>query len=356
MTEEIRFERRGRLGVAVLDRQQSLNALTHGMVRALGRQLARWREDDAIGAVLVKAAPGRAFCAGGDIVAVAELVRTGGVAAAAPFFRDEYRLNWRVHTFPKPYIAFIDGITMGGGVGISVHGDFRVATERTLFAMPETGIGFFPDVGGTWFLPRCPGEVGMWLGLTGARLRGVDCVDAGVATHAAPSAELDGLEGRLVEAAAASDPHAAIAECLAGLELDRRGAVLHAQRPQIDRCFASATLADVLRLLADEPGSFGAEQLAELGRKSPFSLALAFAQLRRGRGLGIEEALRLEYRMVHGVLAGHDFVEGVRALLVAKDRQPRWRPANLAEVAEAALDRCMVQPPTGDLGFDWDEV
>jgi enoyl-CoA hydratase/carnithine racemase len=352
MTRDIRFERHGRLGVVILDRQQALNALTHAMVRSLSLQLARWREDDGIGAVLVKAAPGRAFCAGGDIVAVAELLRTGGVAAAVPFFRDEYRLNWRIHTYPKPYIAFIDGITMGGGVGISVHGDFRVATERTLFAMPETGIGFFPDVGGTWFLPRCPGEVGMYLGLTGARLRGVDCVDAGVATHAAPAAELAEIESRLIGCAGTDNPYSAISSLLAGHELEPQETVLRSQRPTIDRCFAADTLAGVLQLLAEEPGGFGGAQLVELGAKSPCALALTFAQLRRGRGLAIEEALRLEYRMVHGVLSGHDFVEGVRALLVAKDRRPRWQPASLAEVTDAEIAACMKASTGGDLRFD----
>ena len=356
MTADIRFERHGRLGVAILDRQQALNALTHAMVRELSLQLARWRADEEIGAVLVKAAPGRAFCAGGDIVAVADLLRTGGVAAAMPFFRDEYRLNWRIHTYPKPYVACIDGITMGGGVGISVHGDFRIATERTLFAMPETGIGFFPDVGATWFLPRCPGEVGMYLGLTGARLRGTDCVDAGIATHAMAAADLGTIEAGLVGCAAADDPHAAIVELLAGHELVPAEPVLRTHRPTIDRCFGADTLAGVLTMLAEEPGGFGAAQRAELATKSPFALALTFAQLRLGRGLAIEEALRLEHRMVHGVLSGDDFVEGVRALLVTKDRRPSWRPASLAEVSDAAIAACMATPEAGVLPLDWDDV
>ena len=352
MSDEVRFEVQGRLGVAVLDRPRALNALTHGMVRALGRQLAAWRRDAAIGAVLVKAAPGRAFCAGGDIVAVTRLARESGVEAALPFFRDEYRLNWRIHTYPKPYVALIDGITMGGGVGISVHGAFRVATERTLFAMPETGIGFFPDVGATWFLPRCPGAVGMYLGLTGARLRGADALTAGVATHAVPSAALAGIEALVRAAAAAPDPRAAIAEALAGQPTLDEPAELPALRPAIDRCFDAPTLADLLDRLAGE-GPYGAALLGELGRKSPFALALTFAQLRRGRDSSIEDALRLEYRMVRSILAGHDFVEGVRALLVDKDQRPEWRPSRLAEVDEAAVAACMTPPPAGDLAFDW---
>ena len=353
---DIRFERHGRLGVVVLDRQQALNALTHAMVRALSTQLADWREDVGIRAVLVKPAPGRAFCAGGDIVAVTELVRRGGVTAAVPFFHDEYRLNWRIHTYPKPYIALLDGITMGGGVGISVHGDFRIATERTQFAMPETGIGFFPDVGGTWFLPRCPGEVGMYLGLTGARLTGADCVDAGVATHAVPSDRLAEVESALVACAEAVDPHEAIAECLAGHELSSGDRPLRTLRRGIDRCFVEETLAGVLARLEAEPGGFGASQRRELNRKSPFALALTFAQLRRGRELSIEDALRLEYRMVHRVLSAHDFGEGVRALLIDKDRRPRWRHASLCEVPATEVTVCMAPLPGGELRFDWHGV
>jgi enoyl-CoA hydratase len=356
MTADICFERHGRLGVVILDRQRALNALTHAMVRALSLQLAEWREDDRIGAVLVKPAPGRAFCAGGDIVAVTELVRVGGVAAAVPFFRDEYRLNWRIHIYPKPYVALLDGITMGGGVGISVHGDFRIATERTQFAMPETGIGFFPDVGGTWFLPRCPGEVGMYLGLTGARLAGADCVDAGVATHGVLSSRLAEVEQALIEAAGAADVHDAIAECLAGQELDRGEGKLRDLRGPIDHCFAEDTLAGVIERLAAEPGGFGATQLQELGRKSPFAMALTFSQLRRGRALAIEEALRLEYRMVHRVLSADDFVEGVRALLIEKDRQPRWRHRKPEEVPAAEVEACMAPLPAGELSFDWHGV
>jgi enoyl-CoA hydratase/carnithine racemase len=353
MAGDIRFERQGRLGVVILDRQRQLNALTHAMVRDLSARLAEWREDDGIGAVLVKPAPGRAFCAGGDIVAATGLVREGGVAAAVPFFRDEYRLNWRIHTYPKPYVALLDGITMGGGVGISVHGDFRVATERTQFAMPETGIGFFPDVGGTWFLPRCPGGVGMYLGLTGARLSGADCVEAGAATHAVPADRLAAVERDLIACAAAADPYAAIAECLAAREHAIGERRLGALRPAIDDCFAGDSLADLRARLADEPGGFGARQLEELGRKSPFALALTFAQLRRGRGLGIEDALRLEYRMVHRVLAAPDFGEGVRALLIDKDARPRWRHDRVEQVPAAEVAAFMEPLPEGDLRFDW---
>ena len=356
MTDEIRFERRGRLGVAVLDRQAALNALSRGMVRALSAQLAIWRMDPEIAAVLVKAAPGRAFCAGGDIIAATESAKRDGVAAVTPFFHDEYRLNWRVHTFPKPYIALLDGITMGGGVGISVHGSFRVATERTLFAMPETGIGFFPDVGATWFLPRCPGEVGMYLGLTGARLGGADCLAAGLCTHAVPAAALAALETALERCAAEPEAHRAVADCLAAHAGDIGAPGLPALRGAIDAGFAGGELGEILAALAGTPGDAAAGWCRQLGQKSPTSLALTCAQLRRGRALEIEAALRLEYRMVHRVLAGHEFAEGVRALLVDKDRMPRWRPPTPAEVDMAEIDAHFAPLPGGDLPFDWNGV
>lgn len=355
--DEIRFERRGHLGVVTLDRPRALNALTHGMVQALSRQLAAWKDDPQVAAVLVKAVPGRAFCAGGDIRAVADLVREHGVEAATPFFRDEYRMNWRVGNFPKPYVALLDGITMGGGVGISVHGSHRVVTENTDFAMPETGIGFFPDVGGTWFLPRCPGEVGMWLGLTGARLDGPGSLEAGVGTHAVPAARLEELEALLAERLGEGAEAGAVVEaCLAELAGPIGEPALPGLRARIDHCFAGGSVEEVLELLGNEPTGFGAEQLAALATKSPLSVRVAFAQLRRGRGLSFADCLALEYRMVHRVLAAGDFLEGVRALIVDKDRRPRWRHASLKDVPAAEVEAVFEPLPHGELTFDWQGV
>ena len=229
-----------------------MNALTWGMVRELSRWLAVWRDDPKIAAVLVKAAPGRVFCAGGDIKAVTDVVRSGGVSAALPFFREEYRLNWRIHNFPKPYLALLDGVTLGGGVGISVHGAIRIVTENSLVAMPETAIGFFPDVGATWFLPRCPGEVGMYLGLTGARLNGADCLHAGIGTHPLPASRLEEFEAMLPDRLESGDSREAIAGALAELREDIGEASLPELRARIDRCFGADTLAEVLDRLAAE--------------------------------------------------------------------------------------------------------
>jgi enoyl-CoA hydratase len=352
MSADIRFERRGRLGVVVLDRQRALNALTWDMIRALSAQLVAWREDSSLAAVLIKAAPGRAFCAGGDIRAVSALARHEGVPAATGFFRDEYRLNWRIHTFPKPYIALLDGITMGGGVGISVHGGHRVATENTRFAMPETGIGFFPDVGATWFLPRCPGEVGMYLGLTGAQLDAADCLAAGIATDVAASTDLDRLEGRLQERLGQENPATAVTATLGEFRQYPGGSRLQQLRPDIDRHFARADLPAILASLHTDGGGFAAAELRELATKSPLALHLTCTQLRRGRELAVEDALRLEYRMVHRVLAGHDFHEGVRALLIDKDRRPQWRD-HRADAIAAAVGAAMLPLPSGELELDW---
>jgi enoyl-CoA hydratase len=361
--DEIRFERRGRLGVVTLDRPHALNALSRPMVQRLSRQLAAWKDDPEVAAVLVKAVPGRAFCAGGDIRVVSDLLRTEGVDAATPFFRDEYRMNWRVHTFPKPYVALLDGITMGGGVGISVHGGYRVVTENTLFAMPETGIGFFPDVGATWFLPRCPGRIGLWLGLTGARLDGPDCLLAGVGTHPVPAAALPALEQRLVDAllghrgGAVDDARATVAACLEEAAGPIGSPTLPHLRARIDRCFGGADLPEIVERLAHEPTGFGAEQLEAFATKSPYSVRVAFEQLRRGAELGIEDCLALEYRMLHRVLAAGDFAEGVRALLIDKDKRPRWRYPTLAEVPAAEVEAAMAPlPGGGELTFDWQDT
>ncbi len=357
-TTEIRVERRGALGILVLDRQHALNALTREMVRRMSRALALWRDDPSVGAVLVKAVPGRAFCAGGDIRKVIEIRNREGVGAASGFFRDEYRMNWRIRNFPKPYIALCDGITMGGGVGISVHGSHRIVTENTLFAMPETGIGFFPDVGGSWFLPRLPGELGMYLGLTGTRLRAADCLYAGIATHHLPAERLPLLEEELV-AAPVDRVETVLAELLADLgeAPGASPAPLEASRAVIDALFAGADLFAVLDALEADRSGFGAAQLGILREKSPFALRVTCALLRRGARLGdIAEALALEYRIVHRFLEGREFAEGVRALLVDKDRDPKWTWPDPRSVPEEAVEACFAPLPDGDLAFDWEDV
>ncbi len=352
----IRFLREGRIGVVILDRQEALNALTRAMVRELSDHLRRWKDDPAIEAVLVKAAPGRAFCAGGDVRAVVETVGREGVAAALPFFRDEYRMNWRIARFPKPYVALLNGVTMGGGCGISVHGTHRIATEHTLLAMPETGIGFFPDIGATWFLGHCPAGVGMYLALTGARLGAADALTVGLATHYVPAARLLELEARLV-AAGRGEVAAALEAGLRELAAPPPGpGTLAARLPTIRTIFTAESFAELLRRLEAEPTGFGREQIGILREKSPLAVRLAFAQLRRGAELSLEECLRLEYRMVRHVLESGEFAEGVRALLIDKDKAPRWRHRALAAVDEGEVERFFAPIPEGDLVFDWEGI
>jgi enoyl-CoA hydratase/carnithine racemase len=355
-SEPIRFLREGRLGVVVLDRQQALNALTRGMVRELSDHLRRWKDDPEVEAVLVKAVPGRAFCAGGDVRAVVETVRREGVAAALPFFRDEYRLNWRIARFPKPYVALLNGVTMGGGCGISIHGTHRIATEHTLLAMPETAIGFFPDIGATFFLNACPPGVGMFLGLTGTRLGAADALTAGLATHFVPAARLLELEARLV-AAGPGEVASALAEALGDFAAaPSEPGTLEERLATIRAIFEAESFAELVARLEREPTGWGRAQLAKMREGSPLAVRLTFAQLRRGRGASLEEALRMEYRMVRHVLESGEFAEGVRALLIDKDKTPRWRHRSFDEVDEAEIERFFAPIPEGDLVFDWEGI
>jgi enoyl-CoA hydratase len=347
--EEILFERRGRLAVVTLNRPKALNALSLGMCRAIFDGLGSWPADPDVQAVLVKGEGERAFCAGGDIRALYDLLKAEGPEAAAGFYAVEYPMNARLHRFRKPYVSLLDGITMGGGVGVSVHGSHRVATERTVFAMPETGIGFFPDVGATYVLPRLGGGLGLYLGLTGVRLRAADCLQAGLATHYVPAGRLPELELALAEADLSGDAHAAVDAVLERFGGDPGPAAVAELRPRIDACFDQPSLEAVLDALAREETGWGRSQLDLLASKSPTSLAVAFRQLRSGDTLDFDAAMRLEYRLVHRFMAGHDFREGVRALLVDKDNTPAWRPARLQDVSVADLDAYFAPLPHGDL-------
>jgi enoyl-CoA hydratase len=328
---DIRFDRQGALAIVTLDRPQALNALTLEMTQELDRRLAAWAADPAVAAVMIRSTGGRAFCAGGDIRALYEAGRRKE-PYAADFYRCEYRLNHRIKTFPKSYIALIDGIVMGGGVGLSVHGSHRVVTERCRFAMPETGIGFFPDVGGSWFLPRCPGSLGIYLGLTGARLGAADMIYCGLATHHVRSEDLAGLmellEGAEVDAA------------LARWGSNPGPAPIAQHREAVDRCFDADSVEEILARLGTEGTAWAAETAAELRRKSPTSLKVTLRQLRIGaQAENFAAVMRMEYRLARRFMSGSDFYEGVRAAVIDKDQAPRWRPATLAEVTEEEVAR-----------------
>ncbi|MFQ5953528.1 MAG: enoyl-CoA hydratase/isomerase family protein [Kiloniellales bacterium] len=333
---EILFELRGGLATVTLNRAPALNALTLEMVRLLDARLVEWAADPAVRAILVEGAGERAFCAGGDVRALYEAGKAGG-DLPAEFYAAEYAMNHRIHRLDKPYVALMDGITMGGGVGVSVHGSHRVVTEHTVFAMPETGIGLFPDVGGGYFLPRLPGALGMYLGLTGARLEAADCLYAGIATHYVASGRLGALKDALARADWQADARA-IDRTLNGLHEGPGAAPLAAHRQAIDRCFAAETVADIIGELEAQNTDWAARQLEILAAKSPTSLKLAFRQIREGAKMSFAEVMRMEYRLTQGCMAGHDFYEGVRAAVIDKDRAPKWRPARLDQVTDAAVD------------------
>jgi enoyl-CoA hydratase len=341
-TSDILFSRHGAAGVITLNRPAALNAVTYAMVKALRAQLDAWGNDPAITRVVITAAGARAFSAGGDIRALTDLGRAGRQDEALQFWRDEYPLNAAIKNFRKPYVALIDGVVMGGGVGVSMHGSHRVAGDRFQFAMPEVGIGFFPDVGATWFLPRMPGEIGTFCGLTGERFGIADALAAGIATHRIPSARfpalLEGLSGTVsVDAllAAFAEPAGEGANA----------APIWARKPAIDRIFAGERVEAILASLDREAASgstdaqWAGKIAATMRGKSPLSLKLALAQVRRGASLDFAACMRTEFRIVSRVIYGHDFYEGVRAVIVDKDNKPRWEPASLSGVSAEQVER-----------------
>ncbi len=349
-SDDILFEQRGGLALVTLNRPKAFNALTLGMIERLAPQLAEWASDPQVKAVLVQGAGDKAFCAGGDIVA---LYRDGASRFGAEFFKAEYRLNRQIKTFAKPYIAVIDGVTMGGGVGVSVHGRFRVATEHTLMAMPESGIGFFPDVGGSYFLPRLTGQLGIFMGLTGWRLKAADCLYGGVATHFLDSAALPAL----IDALAAADWSATAAdELIAGALETLAGAAgpapLAKLQAGIDRCFAGETIETIVSALEAEGDEWADQALSMMAKCSPSSLKVSLRQLRLGAGLDFDAAMVMEYRLSQAFVAAGDFREGIRAQVIDKDRNPRWDPAALASVSDAAIAAYFEEPAVGDLTFD----
>ena len=323
-SNEILFSLEGKVGVVTLNRERALNALTVGMVRTLHAQLLAWETDDRVSRVVIEGAGDKAFCAGGDI----RQLYDWGLAMDPQFldfYREEYMLNTYIKHYPKPYIALLDGIVMGGGVGVSVHGSHRIVTEATTFAMPETGIGLFPDVGGTYFLPRCPGEIGMYMGLTGARLKAGDSLYAGVGTHFVPRQNLPDLKRAL---RSFSDVDEAIQRHAQTLDPETYGR----HRGAIDRHFLQNSVEGVVDSLRSDPSDWAQKQADIMALKSPTSLKICHRQLRDGLTLGFNACMRLEYRIVNRIFTGHDFFEGTRAVVIDKDMKPKWNPATLAAV------------------------
>ncbi|MEM7301164.1 MAG: enoyl-CoA hydratase/isomerase family protein [Pseudomonadota bacterium] len=347
--DEIRFEHIGNAGIVTLNRPQALNAVTHDMVLKLQAQLDRWRNVAEVRHVIIKAVPGKAFSAGGDIRHLYER----GVAGDPDFqfFHDEYRLNAYIKAYPKPYVALIDGIAMGGGVGVSFHGSHRVVGDRMSFAMPEVGIGFFPDVGGSFFLSRMPEGAGMYLGLTGERIKAGDAVWGGLATHYVPSDQFEALEAALCEI---TDVDA----CLRGFHKTATQGQLVRHHNSIKAAFSPSVFDEIFPKL-DEISASGDKSAAEwveatkstILQKCPLSVKIAFRQIRDGGSRSMEECMRMEYRILRRVLSGTQFYEGIRAAIIDKDNAPKWRPETLDDVSDAEIDENFASLDDQELSF-----
>ncbi|MDT9013432.1 enoyl-CoA hydratase/isomerase family protein [Novosphingobium sp. APW14] len=332
MTDEVIIRREGSAGFLSLNRPQAIHALTLPMVHAMTKALLEWRDDPEIKAVIIDHAEGRGFCSGGDIAFLRNSALNDGGTSGRKFFHDEYQLNHLIFTYEKPVVAFMDGITMGGGVGISQPARFHVATENTRYAMPETGIGLFPDVGGGWYLSRLPGRIGQFLALTGARLDGAECKWAGLATHYLPHDTLAEAKERI---ACGHEP----GQVLSALAITPPPAKIEANAAAIAKHFASDRYEDVLASLEGDDSEWAAKELATLRTKSPQTCKVALRQLHDSLACADFAAnMVMEYRVASRVLTRPDFAEGVRAVIVDKDNSPRWNPATPEGVSNELID------------------
>lgn len=341
MTDDILTRIEGHAGTISLNRPGAIHALTLPMVHAMTEALLKWKDDDAVKCVIIDHAEGRGFCAGGDIAFLRNSALNDNGESGRKFFHDEYQLNHLLFTYPKPVVAFMDGITMGGGVGISQPARFRVATENTRFAMPETGIGLFPDVGGGWYLSRLEGRVGQFLALTGARLDGAECLALGLATHYLSSDSLAEAKARI-----ATEDIERIDGILGTLSATPPEARIVSNILAINRHFASDRYEDILASLEDDDSDWAMKELATLRTKSPQTCKVALRQLATSAGLDdFADNMRMEYRIGSRVLVRPDFAEGVRAVIVDKDNDPKWNPATAEGVSDELLDAIFAPLP-----------
>ncbi|XP_063174135.1 3-hydroxyisobutyryl-CoA hydrolase, mitochondrial isoform X1 [Candoia aspera] len=348
---EVLLGKKGCAGIITLNRPKALNAFNISMIRQIYPQLKKWEQDPETFLILIKGAGEKAFCAGGDIRAITEAGKSRG-RLTQDFFREEYILNNAIGTCRKPYVALIDGVTMGGGVGLSVHGHFRVATERTIFAMPETAIGLFPDVGGGYFLPKLPRKLGYFLGLTGFRLKGRDVQRAGIATHFVEAEKMVALEKDLTELISPSKAN--VADILDSYhkkcKLDQeKEFILGEHMDKINSLFSANSMEEIVQNLKKDGSPFALNQLKTIAKMSPTSLKITFRQLKEGASLSLQDVLTMEYRLSQACMRGHDFYEGVRAVLIDKDQSPKWKPAVLEEITDEFLDSCFKSLGSDDL-------
>ncbi|MEQ1548823.1 MAG: enoyl-CoA hydratase/isomerase family protein [Chakrabartia sp.] len=342
MTRDILTRTEGKAGIISLNRPSALHALTLDMVHAMTAQLQAWADDAAVQCIIIDHAEGRGFCAGGDIRFLADSGAKDG-KDGRKFFHDEYQLNHLLFTYPKPVIAFMDGITMGGGVGISQPAKYRIATENTRFAMPETGIGLFPDVGGGWYLSRLEGRVGQYLALTGARIAGAGCLALGLATHYLPSEALAEAKARIAE-----DPDR-VEGIFGQLSVTPPESKIVDQIADINRLFASDVYEEILAALEADSSDWAQKEMATLSTKSPQTCKVALRQLSESAVLtDFADNMRMEYRIAHRVITRPDFIEGVRAVIIDKDNAPQWNPATPEAVTPALLDEIFAPLPAAD--------
>jgi enoyl-CoA hydratase len=350
---DIAFTEIDRLGAVTLNRPQALNSLSHTMALALYKQLGIWNENNFIKAVFIQAEGEKAFCAGGDIRQI-YAARNDPNLAIKQFFWDEYRLNQRIAHYPKPYIALLDGITMGGGVGISIHGSHRVATEYFSFAMPETGIGFYPDVGGSYLLSRCPGQTGIYLGLTGARIKAADALYLGLVDHFIKREHGAELIDALASKPFIGDANIGIAAIIKNYSVaDTAQPPLALHRALIDRCFAFDTVEEIIHALQTTADEWCAATAKILRSKSPTSLKVTLQELRQAARLSFDDCMKMEYRLTLRFLLGQDFYEGIRAAIIDKDHTPQWQPSALDAVTQSDVDNYFAPlNDTPELNFD----
>jgi enoyl-CoA hydratase len=344
MTTDIIARVDGAAGRITLNRPRALNALNHPMVRAITAALTEWRDDDRVRHVVIDGVGERAFCAGGDIRAVYEMIPTAP-DAARQFWREEYRLNALIARYPKPYVAIMDGFCLGGGVGLAGHGSHRIVTERSVVGMPETAIGFTPDVGGSLLLARAPGHAGEYMAATAFRMTAADAIYAGFADTLIVGADRAGLTAQLCEGRAADEAVAAAA-VYSGLS------DLAARQARIDRAFGAASVQEAVRRLEEMAEPWEQEARKKIAAHSPTALAAAHVSVRRARGFAtVEEALDHEYRYAYRAVDLHDFREGVRALIVDKDGKPDWRPARLVDISQHDIEALFAPIGDNELGL-----
>ena len=341
-SDEVLTRIAGNVGLITLNRPKAINSLNQPMVDALSAVLTDWADDDAVGAVVLSGAGERGLCAGGDVVSIYHSARKDGVEARR-FWRDEYLLNAQIADFSKPYVALMDGIVMGGGVGVSAHANTRVVTDTSKIAMPEVGIGFIPDVGGMYLLSRAPGGLGLHAALTGAPFSGADAIAMGFADHYVPHDDLEAFTRAII----ADGVQSALAEHA----VDPPPSELAAQRRWIDECYAGDTVEDIVASLRGHDAGPANDAADLIATRSPISLSVTLAAVRRAAKLAtVKDVLIQDYRVSSASLRSHDLVEGIRAQLIDKDRKPKWSPATLAEVTAADVDAYFT-PVDDDLSF-----